>query len=646
MFSDRFPQMSTPTQKTRVAQLRTPFGEDVLRLTHFTGREALSSLFDFRVEAASKRGDLDLDKLLGANCSITYHTHGPSPESESLRHFNGIVTEAEWLGGHHSEHLYRLTMRPWLHLLSFGSDCRFFKNAPVTKIITDVFTEAGFSDYELKLTKNYTNIEYCVQYRESHLNFVMRLMELNGIYFYFKHTQQKHILVLADGLSSHEPVPELQRVRFIDLAEKDRRHYQHLSDWTPLRRFRTGKVALNDYDYKKPNQSLLVDETAENKYKHSKVEFYDYHVQYENQGAGKNFAKIKLEMTQSQDRRRITGGDAACLFPGGLTTVFDHQVQTENQKYLVVAAQHTLEAEGYRSGAGGGGNDYKGSYELSPATTPFRAPQVTPKPSIHGVQTAVVVGAEGEEIDVDEMGRILVRFHWDRKKQASRRVRVGQTWAHKQWGHVFIPRIGMEVIVEFVEGDPDHPMVMGCVYNGENVPPWELPAMKNTSGMKSRSTKNGSKETANVFAIVDTKDDEVIQLQAEKDWYQLVENKELVQIGEKFPHKSIIGDQTAASREVQLIKGDDFLKVKEGSRITNVSGSHTETIGGDQTIDVKGKIKITAGVKIELICGASTIVMEPGSIKITSGDIKVDAPTTSVNGSATLKLTGGLVLIN
>jgi type VI secretion system secreted protein VgrG len=637
--------MSTPTQKFRVAQLKTPLGEDVLRLSHFTGREALSSLFDYRIEAVSKNGNLDLDKLLGAPSSIAYRTYDDAEQAERLRHFHGIVTEAEWLGAQYGEHLYRLTLRPWPHLLSFGSDCRFFKNSPVTKIITDVFNEAGFPDYELKLTKSYPNIEYCVQYRESHLNFVMRLMELNGIYFYFRHTADKHILVLADGLSSHQDIPELPRVPYKPLAEKAWRDRQHLSEWTPVRRLRTGKVSLNDYDYKKPSQALLVDETAHNKYSNSKIEFYDYHVQYDNQGAGKNFAKIKLEMAQSQDRRRITGGDAPSLFPGGLTTVFDHGEPAENQKYLVVAAQHTLEVESYRSG-GGGGDEYKGSYEFLPATTPFRAPQVTPKPSIHGVQTAVVVGAEGEEIDVDEMGRILVQFHWDRKKQASRRVRVGQTWAHKDWGHIFIPRIGMEVIVEFVEGDPDHPLVMGCVYNGNNVPPWQLPAMKNTSGFKSRSTKNGSKETANVFAMVDTKDEEVMQLQAEKDWYQLVENKELVNIGEKFPHKSIIGDQTSASREVQLLNGDDYLAVKKGSRTTSVSGSHNESIGGDQTIDVKGKIKITAGVKIELICGASTIVMEPGSIKINSGDIKVDAPMTSVNGSATLKLTGGMVLIN
>jgi type VI secretion system secreted protein VgrG len=350
-------------------------------------------------------------------------------------------------------------------------------------------------------------------------------------------------------------------------------------------------------------------------------------------------------MTQSQDRRRIAGGDAASLFPGGLTTVWDHGAPGEDGEYLVVAAQHTLGAEGYRSGEGGG-EAYRGNYELMRSSVPFRAPQVTPKPSIHGVQTAVVVGAEGEEIDVDEMGRILVRFHWDRKKQASRRVRVSQLWAHKGWGHLFIPRIGMEVVVEFVEGDPDHPLVTGCVYNGVNKTAVELPANKTKSGVRSRTTKGGADGKENIISFDDLKDSEFISIHGEKDVIVGAENKHLLLIGEKFPHPSIIGDKSNASRETAIENGDDDLNVKKGSRNTNVSGSHTESIGGDQTIDVKGKIKITAGQKIELICGASTIVMEPGSIKINSGDIKVDAPMTAVNGSATLKLTGGVVLIN
>lgn len=641
----RFPHMSTPSQDDRLADLKTPLGKDVLRLTHLTGREALSALFEFRLEAVSTEADIDFDKLLGLNCSVSYLTHGQEPKTVTTRHFNGVLTEAEWLGHRYGEHIYRLTLRPWLHLLSFGSDCRIFKGKSVKTIITEVFTEAGFTDYELKLTRNYPDIEYCVQYRESHLNFVLRLMELNGIYFYFRHYEQKHVLVLADSRASHGPVPDLARTRFIDLTSREMRQVQHLAEWTPVRRFRTGKVALNDYDYKKPAQSLLVDETSASKYKHGKIEFYDHHLQYDSQGTGKDFAKVKLEMTQSQDRRRIVAGDAPSLFPGGLTTVWDHGAAGENGEYLVVAAQHTLGVEGYRSGQGGG-EAYRGSYELMRSSIPFRAPQVTPKPSIHGVQTAVVVGAEGEEIDVDELGRILVRFHWDRKKQASRRVRVSQLWAHKGWGHIFIPRIGMEVVVEFVEGDPDHPLVTGCVYNGVNTPAVELPEHKTKSGMRSRTTKGGSDGKENIISINDEKDSEFIVVHGEKDVFMSAENKHILSIGEKFPHKTIIGDKKNASRETIIENGDDDLDVKKGSRITNVAGSHSESIGGDQTIDVKGKIKITAGQKIELICGASTIVMEPGSIKINSGDIKVDAPMTSVNGSATLKLTGGMVLIN
>jgi type VI secretion system secreted protein VgrG len=448
-------------------------------------------------------------------------------------------------------------------------------------------------------------------------------------------------------------VPEIGDLRYIDIGASAHRDCQHLSEWTPLRRFRTGKIALNDYDYMKPAQSLLVNKAAQSKYKHGLLEHYDHHLQYDKTSNGERFAQVKLDMTQSLDQRRMARGDAASLFPGGLVKMIEHGAKAENVEYLVVSCEHDLGGESYRGGSGATG-DYRGNYELQPATRPFRPPQVTPKPSVHGVQTAKVVGAEGEEIDVDEHGRILVQFHWDREKKASRRVRVSQLWAHKNWGALFIPRIGMEVIVEFVEGDPDHPLVTGCVYNGQNTPPSALPEKKMRAGIKSMSTKGGSDETANYIVFDDKKDDEGLRIWAEKDFMQHAENKELVAIGQKFPHQRIRGDKQGASREVVIHNGDDDLDVKKGSQNINIAGSLTETVGGDEKETIKGKqttdvtqnIKITAGTKIELICGGSKIVMDPGSIKITSGEITVDAPMTTVKGTATLTLKGGMVLIN
>jgi type VI secretion system secreted protein VgrG len=613
------------SQDKRIAVLSTPLGRDVLVLARFEGSEGLSELFEYRIEALSEQENIDFDRAVGRNCSVKFSSYDGAE-----RFFNGVLTEAQWLGVRGAYYAYRLVLRPWLWLLSNTADSKIYDKMTPPDIIKKVFSDGGFTDFQLKLTEGYPTLEYCVQYRQTDLAFVSRLMEQYGIYYFFEHSSDKHTLVLADSKSSHSPVPGVDKIPYIPLTDSDRRKEEHLYQWASERRFRTGKVTLNEYDYKQPSARLLVEQKASERYNKADLEVYDYPGQYEKRNDGEKLAKVRLEADQAQDHRRRASGDAVSLFPGGLTRLQDHPASSENVQHLVVRASHSYTAEHYRSGGSGSGEPYFGNYEFLPSDRPYRAPLITPRPLVHGPHTAKVVGKEGEEIDVDELGRITVQFHWDRDRKPSRRVRVAQMWSGKQWGWQVIPRIGQEVVVEFLEGDPDRPLVTGTVYNAEYKYPYELPSNKTQSGVKSDSTKGGG--GYNEFMFEDKKEEEFVRLHAEKDYKVKVRNKETREIGDKFKTP-----QGSASRETTLRNGDDNLTVEKG----------------DQNVDVAQTINITAGKKIELTVGSSKITMDPQSITLQAMQIKVtgtatvaiEAPMTDVTGTGILTLQGALVKI-
>jgi type VI secretion system secreted protein VgrG len=589
---------SAVKQDTRVGQLTTPLGKDVLVLVRLDATEGLSELFEYRIEALSAK-EIDFDAILGRPCSVLVKAY------EKERHFHGVLVEAQWVDVKQEHHVYRLVLRPWLWLCSRTSDCRFFQDKTAPEIIQEVFRDRGFNDFRPSLSESYPKLEYCVQYRETDLAFVSRLMEQHGIYYFFEHTSDKHTLVLADSMSSHQPVPGLASIDFIPPGNSDRRDRQHIYHLVSERRFRTGKVELNDYYELTPSADLKADKKGTARYNKSDMEFYDYPGKYKKKSDGEKYAKVALEAEQALDDRRRTAGNAVSLFPGGITKLQQHLKSSENKDYLVVRASHLYVAEHYRSSSRGADEEYSGHYEFLPKENKvFRAPIVTPKPRIHGIQTAKVVGKKGEEIDVDEHGRILVQFFWDRKEKQSCRIRVAEVWAGKKWGGQFIPRIGMEVVVEFLEGDPDRPLVVGSVYNGEYKHPYELPARKTQSGLKSDSTTNGG-GGFNQIMFEDQKGSEEINVQAEKDHKVKVKHAESREIGEKFEAPT-----GRPSRQVAIKMGDDKLKLDTGSRDTDIA-----------LMD-----KLKAGVMIKLECGASKITMTPVSIMI-------EAPLISLSGA-------------
>jgi type VI secretion system secreted protein VgrG len=535
--------MAGLSQQERIGELTTPLGENVLVLSRFDGGETLSEPFEFLIEAISEQQNIDFNAALGKSVTVKLKTVDGKD-----RYFNGLLAEARWAGPRATFFVYQLVARPWLWLLSLTSDCRIFSQKSPRDIVKQVFTDRGFSDFRDATQSSYPTLEYCVQYRETDFDFVSRLMEQYGIYYFFEYSDGKHTLVLADGKASHQTIGDLATVSFLPDTAAGRQLSQHIEQWSRGRTVESGSFKLNDYDYNKPGADLLVNSDKPGGYAHDSMEMYDYPGEYTDRDVGTKLAQVEAEAAQSLDDRRTGSGSALSLFPGGLTTLKDYPVGGENQEYLVVACRHFFHAQQYRTGGGDGGAGYVGNFEFTPSSRQYRAELDTERPYISGVQSALVVGEKGEEIDVDEQGRICVQFYWDRKKKASRRIRVAQFWAGSKGhrGALFLPRIGDEVLVQYEEGDPDRPIVVGSVYNGDNTVPANLPAKKTYSGILTKSSKNSS--GYNMLLFDDTADSERVKLRAQKDLMFKALNNE----------------------------------------IRDINGNQTETIGGNETITVGG----------------------------------------------------------
>jgi type VI secretion system secreted protein VgrG len=640
-------------QAGRGGKLTTALGTDVLVLAQVEVTEALSELFVITIDAVSEKDDIDFNRIIGTACTVEI-----SAAQGAKRHFSGLLVAAETFGrafggddgknaGDH--HNYRLTLRPWLWVLGKVSDCRIFHKKTVIDILKKVFSDRGFKDYLDATTGTYPTIEYCVQYRETDLDFACRLMEHFGIYYFFKHSDGLHTLVLADATSSHKKVEGMSALHFHPLDTPSRHDRQCVIDWVSGRRLRSGKVVLNDYNFETPTANMLAKKDRVEQHTQGDKEIYDYPGRYPTLSEGEDIAKAQVEAQQAQDRRRTGAGLAPSLVPGGLVSLERHPRGAENVEFLVLRCRHKYQEQSYRTaGAQGTGLPYTGTYEFLPSDTRFRPPVVTPRPIVHGPQTAVVTGQKGEEIDVDKYGRILVRFHWDRDKGQSCRVRVAQIWSGKSWGGQVIPRIGQEVVVEFLEGDPDRPLVTGTVYNADNMLPYTLPDNKTMSGVKSNSTKGGG--GYNEFMFEDKKGSENIRMHAQKDHEVVILNSETVKIGERFA-------SGGASREHTLLLGDDKLTVATGnqsitiaqkqdskigmSRQTLLGMSDTLTVGMSKTDTIGMSHAETAGVSIALTSGATISITAGAGVQITAAaNIAITAPMITLTGI--VKVTGPL----
>ena len=468
-------------------EITTPLGKDLL-FHRMNAREELGRLSEFEIDLLSPRNDIKFADILSKNVTVKLEL-----ANKSNRYFNGFVTRFAQIGMRGRYHLYHASVRPWLWFLTRTSDCRIFQKIKVPDILKQVFNDHKIADTKFELTGTYREWEYCVQYRETDFNFVSRLMEQEGIYYYFKHVDGRHTMVLTDSYSGHSPFPGHEQISFIP-RDRARPEQEGISDWTFSNEVQAGQYAIDDYNFKAPRAARLSKHKNVRQHELADYELYDYPGEFTVAGEGREYVRARLEEVQAQFE--LAQGTTNCrgLCTGSLFKFRGHPRADQGREYLIVGATHDLEYSEYES-MEGGGSDYGCSIKVMNSREPFRAQRLTPKPIVQGPQTAMVVGPSGDEIYTDEYSRVKVQFHWDRygkhDENSSCWIRVSSAWAGKAWGQVSIPRIGQEVIVDFLEGDPDQPIITGRVYNADQMPPYDLPANKTQSGLKSRSSLGG-----------------------------------------------------------------------------------------------------------------------------------------------------------
>lgn len=590
-----------PTDAHRGLKIESPLGEDLICQT-FSGSERMGRLFEFQLELLSLNLNIKFEDIVGQRVTITLEL----PEGE--RHFDGLVTRFRFAGTLGQFARYHATLRPWLWFLTCTSDCRIFQKQRVPDIIMSVFRDNGMSDFKALLRESYREWDYCVQYRETDFNFVSRLMEQEGIYYYFEHVMGKHTLVLADGVNAHEAFPGYATVPYFPpdpnqaLRERD-----HIQAWAVSQSIMPGKYAIKDYDFEKPKVDLTAKlaKSRPHAYPLGDPEIFDYPGEYTEVGDGENYVERMLQELQSQHERVQAHGNARGMCSGYTFTLDGYPREDQNREYLIIAVNHQIENPVLEtSAAAGSGDFYSCNLEVLDKAQPYRSERETPKPIVQGPQTAVVVGPASEEIYCDKYGRVKVQFHWDRygknDENSSCWVRVSQAWAGKAWGGVHIPRIGQEVVVSFLEGDPDQPLITGRVYNALNMPPYELEANKTQSGIKSRSSKGGTPSNFNEIRMEDKKGSEELYIQAEKNENILVKNDK----GETVGHNETI---SIGNDRTETVGNNETLTVGV-NRVRNVGSSESVTIASMRTHSVGINETITIGAAQQIAIGGFQMV--------------------------------------
>lgn len=608
------------------ARVKTVFNDDELMFSRLDGYEELGRLFEYRLELLSPKEDLDLDKLLGKD--LTVELDLPSGET---RYFHGFVTEFSQTGRRGDYATYAAVVHPWLWFLTRNSDCRIFQEKTVPEIIEEVFEDRGFTDFELSLQATYRIWEYCVQYRETDFNFVSRLMEQEGIYYYYKHEDGKHTVVLSDAYSAHSPLTGYDRIPYFPPSQSARD--EHIHDWHLSKSVRSGACAIGAFHFIKPGAKLLAESKIPHSHDHADFEIYDYPGEYYEKSEGNRYAQVRMEELACDYERVRADTDARGVCPGGLFELTDYPRKDQNKEYLILSARHSITLGDYASG-GGGGFKFACSFEAMDSKEPFRSARTTPKPVVQGPQTAIVVGKSGEEIWTDEHGRIKVHFHWDRHDKSDETsscwIRVSQQWAGGGWGGMTIPRMGQEVIVDFIEGDPDRPIVTGRVYNGKNKPPYDLPAEKTKSTLQSRSTKGAAASNFNEIRFEDKLGEEEMFIQAEHDHNTVVKNNQTITVG--FD-KTDDGDRTVAVNNDEAIsigrdRGQEFGRDKSEqigrNKSITVGSAHSEQIGANMSITVGTSLTESVGTNYAETVGAAMELSVGAALTITVGAVMAE----------------------
>lgn len=659
--------MSSPTfvQGVRAFTLTTPLGPDKFILKSFHGEERISGFFHYSLELISQDDAIDFTAIVGKNITLTIELPGGSDK----QYVNGVV--GRFIQGGKSARFttYFAEVYPWLWLLTMNVNHQIFQNKTAPDIIKKIFSDLGFTDFKDSLTKTYSAREYCVQYGESAFHFVSRLMENEGIFYFFDHSSSTHTLVLADDSSAWLTMPGLATVQ----ASASGRSWETadaMLGCTIEQQVVVGQYKSDDYNFTTPSTDLLATASGSD----TSRSVYFYPGEYSSASDGETVTSLRLDSLQVP--AKLLRGSSMCraFHAGAKFTLANHSRSDANTSYVLMSVTHQ-----------GSQEEYSNSFEAFPATTVFHPPETTPKPRIMGSQTALVVGKSGEEIWTDQYGRIKCKFYWDQSSASDETsscwIRVAQGWAGKAWGSIFVPRIGQEVVVSFLEGNPDRPLVTGCVFNAQQTVPYTLPDEQTKSTVKTNSSKGGS--GFNELRFEDKAGSEEIFMQAQKDMNVTVLNDLTTTVTNnrsttvQKKDDSLIVDQ--GNRSIKVNTGNETHEVKGTRDLTitgnethtnkadftqNVSGNFTLKVSGNLSIEVSGSISIKSGTSFDIQAGtalsskagtslaneagtslsnkAGTTMSNEANISITS---KANA-SQDVESSGILTLKGALVKIN
>lgn len=633
----------------RLCVLSSPMDPDLL-FSSMRVSDRLSRMYEIDIEAVSTRDDLAPKDILGKWVSVAVD-HGDGV----TRDFSGYVTQFTNGGSLGRRFVYRLQVRPSIFGLTRTADCKIFQNLNILDIADKIIFGRKRSSslaWNLRLLDRsiYKPWEYCVQYRESDYAFITRLLEQEGVYWYFEHKADQGTMVLIDDKSKHGSITGLSSIPYVPASKEQLHRNDVITEWRQIQEIQPNKFTLKDYDFVKPKSEQMVSRAPERQHEHAEsgadFEIYDYPGDFDPVGGaalvqGDPYVAARAEELATNSIVFRGEGLLRQFHVGQRFKLIDHPRQDQNGEYLIVGTEYVYEDIQQESGQKSG-SKFKCSFTAIPSAQQFRPPRVTRRPLIHGVQTATVTGPGGEEIHTDKYGRIKVHFHWDRfgptDDTSSCYLRVSTLAAGNNWGFISIPRIGQEVIVSFLEGDPDRPIVTGVVYNGEHMPPWTLPDHKTQWGMLSRSSKQGTDKNANAFRFEDLKGHEEVWLHAEKNQRIEVENDESHTVGHDRT-KTIGHDETIKVKHnrTATITQDETITVEKGNRtLTVAEGNETIKVSKGKTdVDIKTTYSLKAGDKITLECGASKLEMsKDGTINLTGVKITVDGTEVKVHATA------------
>ena len=627
----------------------TPLGPDKLLLVGFTGQEAVSRLFSFQLDMIAENDtDIAFDKLLGQKITVRLNL----PDDKE-RYFNGLCKRVSQGEQGNDFTSYQMEIVPQFWMLTKKAQSRIFQQKSVPDILKKVLEGLDVT-YEIQGT--FHPRDFCVQYRETDFNFASRLMEEEGIYYFFKHSESGHQMVVANSSSSHTDLPNGSTIIYEDI-EGGGRDEDRIYDWEKAQEWRSGKYTLWDHSFELPHKHLeaeanILDSVQAGKVSHKlkvanndKLEIYDYPGEYAQRfdgvqsGGGDragdlqkifqdNKRTVDLRIEEEAAPGLVIQGAASCRhFVSGHKFTLQRHFNADGAYVLTTIAHSARQSGDYRSGSGD--FHYSNSFTCVPSALPFRPQRLTPKPVVQGTQTAIVVGPSGEEIFTDKYGRVKVQFHWDRdgnnNEESSCWVRVGTLWAGKQWGVIHIPRIDQEVIVDFLEGDPDQPIIIGSVYNAREMPPYKLPDEKTKSTVKTRSSKQGTSDNYNEIRFEDKKGSEQIFINAEKDMDTRVENDD---------RQYVKNDRHIMIKNDHREKIDNDMSIQIGNNLDEKTGTKFAHEAG-QEIHLKAgmKVIIEAGVQISLKVGGNFVDITPAGVTIVGTMVLINSGGSAGSGS-------------